>query len=314
MEKEQNKFLIADICNKYHLKKHQLLVDYLKCKSNYKITYDEYLKMHFYAFDNAKRREILTPKENTRLINQLNPFDLRYLIVSKNEFYHRFDQYIKRDWLLLDDVNNEEFRLFIKSREQIFVPPVDNNKMAIIDINHANEWQLHQELVNTNHYIIEEVIKQHPIFDEIVDDSLITIKFITLFEKEKIHLLGSYVNIRIGEEKYYIPIDIENGKTYSQAIHNHQQTDCINNYQVKSFKIPLWNKALKMVSELPLVIPELKYINWEVAITKDDVILIKASDEPNINVLQHPIYLNNNEGLLKQINEILGGQNEKNGI
>lgn len=314
MEKEQNKILLNDICNKYQVKKHQLLVDYLKCKNNYKISYDDYLKMHFYSFNEAKRKEILTPKENIKLINQLNPFDLRYQIVSKNEFNHRFDKYIKRDWLLLDDTNNEEFRLFIKSRNQIFVPPVDNHKMAVVDINHANDWQLHQELINTNHYIVEEVIKHHSIFNEITDKSLITIKFITLLENKNVHLLGSYLNIESNEEKYYIPVDIKNGKTYNQAIHNYQETDSINNYQVKEFKIPLWKEAIKMVNDLPLVIPELRYISWEIAITDNDVILIKASDEPNINVLQHPIYLKNNDGLLKQINQILGGQNEKNGI
>ncbi len=303
----ENNKTFKNISLKQNIPKHKIIADYLKCKSKYKLSFDEYYNMHFYEFDENKREEILTPTISNKLINQLNPFEKRYLIVSKNEFNHRFDKYIKRDWLLLDEKNNEEFRLFIKSRDFIFVPALDNHKPEIIDITRSNEWQLHQELINTNHYIVEEIVKHHNKFNIITDQTLITIKFITLLNNNQVHILGCYLDIEINEEKYYIPIDITSGKTLTKAINNNEIVDNINDYQVKSFKIPLWKTTLKMVEQLPYVIPELKYVSFEVAITDKEPILISASDEPNYLILQHPLYLENHDGLLKQINNILGG-------
>lgn len=298
---------IKNISIEQNIPKYKMVADYLKTKAKYKLNYNEYFDMYFYKFNENKRQEILTPNESAKLINQLNPFEKRYLIISKSEFNHRFEQYIKRDWLLLDEKNNEEFRLFIKSRDFIFVPALDNYSPEIIDITRSNEWQLHQELINTNHYIVEEVVKHHEKFNEITDQSLITLKFITLSHLNQISILGCYLNISINEEKYYILVDLNTGKTFNEAINNNKIVNNINNYQVKSFKIPLWKDTLKMVKELPKVITDLKYVSWEIAITSDGPLLISASDEPDYLILQHPLYLENHDGLLKQINDILKG-------
>lgn len=310
MENKINKdnLNINDICTKLNKRKHQIIKDYLICKSKYKINYNDYLKMHLYQINDDKRKEILTPNKSKELINNLNPFDKRYLIISKSEFYHTFYQYIKRDWLVLDEKNNEEFRLFIKSRSHIFVPALDNHKPEIVDIERSNEWELHQELINSHHYIVEEIIKHHDKFNVITDQKLITIKFITLLENNLVHILGCYLDIEIKEDNYYIPVDLNTGKTYDKALKNNEIVTNINNYNIKSFKLPLWKNTLKMINKLPLVIPELKYISWDIAISAEEPILISASDEPNYLVLQHPIYLEKNDGLLKQINSILEGE------
>ena len=305
MEKQINEIFL-NTCKQNNIKKHKIYLDYLKCKQ--KINFQEYLKMHFYELSASKRKEVLTSKENTKLINLLNPFEQRYLIISKGEFYHRFDKFIKRDWLLLDDKNSEEFRLFIKSRDHIFVPRAGNQDSTVLNLSNENEWQLNQELINTHHYIIEEVVKHHKIFDEITTKSLVTVKFITLLNNNSVYLLGSYLNIPKEKSKYYIPINLKTGKTINKAICNYLETDKIDDYQVKELEIPKWDEVIKLLKEIPLIVKNLRYISWEIAITNDDIILMSASDEPDCYILQHPIYLKNHQGLSRKINNILQGE------
>ena len=294
------------LMKEFSLKKKDLIIGYLKDKHKYNITYFEYLYLYFKVLTLDKKQEILTSKLNTKLINELNPFDLRYKIVNKGEFNYLFNKYIKRDFLILNEDNKEEFRLFIKSRDKIFLPSLDNFKPKILDIKHTNEWNLHQELINTHHYIVEEMVTHHPIFNKITDKSLITIKFITLLIDNKVHILGSYLDIEINEEKYYILVDIDNGKTYDYGIHNYIKINKINDYEIKSFKIPYFKETLKMVYELPYVISNLKYLSFEIAITNNDCLLINASDIPNYQVLQFFLYLKDHDGLYKTIKNIRG--------
>ncbi|MEG0026166.1 MAG: sugar-transfer associated ATP-grasp domain-containing protein [Bacilli bacterium] len=295
------------VSKRENIKVISLITDFLVCKTKYNFTFEEYFKMQLYKLNDKKRNEVLNNNINIKLINKLNPFEHRYLMASIYEFNHKFESFIKRDWLLLDEQNNEEFRLFIKSRDFIFVPSLDNRKPEIIDIKRNNEWQLHQDLINSYRYIIEEVVTNHKKIKAINASSLNTIKFITILNNNDVYILGSYLNVYINDKKYYILIDLATGKTYNKALLDGLVVDHIENYIVKSFKIPLWEKTLAMVNKLPFVIDKLKYISWEIAITDKEPILIKASEEPDYMILNHPIYLENNNGLFYEINLILGG-------
>ena len=302
MKDKLEKYLMKE----YSLKKRDLIIGYLKDKHKYKIDYFEYLYLYFPLLTLDKKEEVLTSKLNLKITNELNPFDLRYKIANKGEFNYLFDKYIKRDWLVLNEDNKEEFRLFIKSRDKIFLPNLNYTKDEILDIEHLNDWNLHQELINTHHYIVEEVVTHHHIFNKITDKSLITINFITLLIDCKVHILGSYLNIKINEENYYILVDTNTGKTYSYGINNYIKVAKINDYEIKSFKIPLFKETLKMVYELPKVVPKLKYLSFEIAITDTDCLLINANDEVNYQVLQFFDYLKDSDGLYKTIKNIRG--------
>ena len=45
----------------------------------------------------------------------------------------------------------------------------------------------------------------------------------------------------------------------------------------KGYKIPMWDDVLQLVKEAAYVVPEVAYVGWDVALTKDGPVLIEGN-------------------------------------
>lgn len=52
------------------------------------------------------------------------------------------------------------------------------------------------------------------------------------------------------------------------------------------FEITLWSLVVEKVKETALVVPEVQYIGWDVAILKNSVALIEGNHDPGHDVVQ----------------------------
>ena len=71
-------------------------------------------------------------------------------------------------------------------------------------------------------------------------------------------------------------------------------------------KIPYVKESFEMVKEAALLIPEIRYIGWDVAITEDGPVVIEANEYPSYGLIQNYLLNPENPGHLKQIKDILG--------
>ena len=52
------------------------------------------------------------------------------------------------------------------------------------------------------------------------------------------------------------------------------------------YKIPNWEKVIETVTEAAKVVPQCRYIGWDVAILNDDVELIEGNHNPDHDLLE----------------------------
>ena len=87
----------------------------------------------------------------------------------------------------------------------------------------------------------------------------------------------------------------------------------ISKEKINNIKIPYLNEIKSLVNDLSKIIPSVKYINWDIAITNNGPILIGASAFPDI---YYQFYIQNeeNKGILPIIEEILKKNDNLNSI
>ena len=55
---------------------------------------------------------------------------------------------------------------------------------------------------------------------------------------------------------------------------------------IPGFQIPFWDEAKKMVLQAALVLPNVRFIGWDVAIAKDRPLLIEGNSNPGADNMQ----------------------------
>jgi hypothetical protein len=70
------------------------------------------------------------------------------------------------------------------------------------------------------------------------------------------------------------------------------------NAKIEGLLIPNYDKCIETVREAAKLVPELRYLGWDVYITEDGCGLIEANVFPGHDLYQLPGQLDNNQGVL----------------
>ena len=87
------------------------------------------------------------------------------------------------------------------------------------------------------------------------------------------------------------PVDIETGEILYPAI----DIDCnlfevhpMTNIKIPGYKLPCWKQSIDLVKQAAMLVPELRYIGWDVAVSVDGPLLIEGNHIPGYDVMQLP--------------------------
>jgi hypothetical protein len=169
--------------------------------------------------------------------------------------------------------------------------------------------------VKNKEFIAEEVLKNHPKLEKLNSTSLNTIRIVTIRTKNSIEFI--FAGLRIGVPGQVIDniskgggvaaIDIDKGVVISDP--NTKKTisgeNVYNNvFSIKGFILPMWEETLNLVRTAALVLPEMRYIAWDVAITDKGPALIEGNHSSGNTVIQAHLGVNE-EGLKPKVKAIL---------
>ena len=109
----------------------------------------------------------------------------------------------------------------------------------------------------------------------------------------------------------YSPIDLETGKIACAACdkqrivyERHPRSGCL----LKGYQIPYWNKVMDICREAAHKVPQMGYIGWDVAITKDGPLFIEANNMPGHDAFpQMPLQAPDKIGILPVFQKYIKG-------
>ena len=275
--------------------KFYLTIDIILCSVLYGAGYHDYWYYEFYNLKHKDRKTILTRIKNNKIIKKYNDPKYAYIFEDKYIFMSTFKNYIGRNFMKINDNNKDEFINFFKKEDKIVLKPLNKSGGEGIELkvykNSSDALKVYNDALLNEQFLVEGYINQHSDLNKLYKNTINTLRVFTFYNNGSPKVV--YSILKIGRKKLkdnfslggmYALLD-ENGKVITDAIDiddNVFSKHPISKYKIKDFEVPLFKEVKKLVKEAALVIKDVQYIGWDVAISCDKPVLIEGNYYPGI--------------------------------
>lgn len=294
-----------------------ILFDMTKCGLKYQAGYYDYQEFEFYNLNKEQRETYLTRGKNNEIIKKFNDKSKFYIFDNKEEMYKIYNKFLKRQWMVLNENNYNDFLDFFKQNKVIIVKPIDGEGGKGIEkyeyINDEESKIVYSSLLFKKQLLVEQCIKQHPDMNKLYNKSVNTLRMFTFYKDGQAYFLQAILKVGNGgvvdnfsSGGMYTYVDDE-GTVYAEAIDqmdNKYYKHPISNETIVGFKVPMFKEAVGKVEEAAKVVPEMGYIGWDVAISEDGPVLVEGNCYPGVFQVK-PSLVEKKEGIIPKYNKVM---------
>lgn len=299
--------------------------DMRECATKYGAGYMDYDLFEMYNLTDKERDTYITRGRNNELIHKYNDKDYIHNFLNKTEFNTLFKDFIGREWIDFTNSKKEDVIEFMKKYKTFMFKPASgkcgHGIEKIITKKDTSFEELYEELKKREgNYELEEMLIQDEKVSAIYPDAVNTVRIITILDdNKKPHVICAY--FRIGNGKHVdnfnsggmvAPVDELTGIVLDKAIDKKKNLyECHpkTNHIIKGFQFPNWEKALELVKKASLVVPEVRYIGWDVCFSKNGPVLVEGNEYPGHDIYQLPEHTPERIGIWPKFTKI--NENEK---
>lgn len=250
------------------------------------ITPDEYFLYDFASKSETEKQRFVGDLERTVLCARLynnNPAGMVFM--DKMKTYRAFEPYFKREVVqVASEADIESFVRFTSRHAEYLVKPVAasrgngirKEKAPVAD---AQCKAAFAQILDMGPCVLEELIDQDERIGALHPQSVNTIRYATYYEDDEMRTIACFIKIGRGDSVvdnggaggFLAAVDEKTGvittpgrTELGEVIETHPDTGI----PIVGFKIPAWKELLELVAELPTVLPEQKYVGWDLALSK----------------------------------------------
>lgn len=283
--------------------------------------YTDYFRGDYINLSKEEKETFVTAKKFYNLLEYLNNDKYKVLLNDKLVFNRYFKEYLKRDYINLNECSIDEFLDFLKDKDIVFAKiPVGEGGHGISKIilkNCKDKKKLYNELIKNGQVLVEEAIVQCDELNEINPNVVNSFRIITLYKDGKVYIVNNAIRINqdntevIGcTNDLYCSLNA-NGKIDSNVVDDYGNIYLEHPLTKKKFsevKIKGVDEAFRMCQDAALRIPQIRYIGWDVAFTNDGPLIVEGNEYPGYGLVQFYKLKNKKTGHLKEIADILGDE------
>ena len=297
------------IAKKVHKPAIFILFDMAWCALRYGSGYMDYFEFEFYLLKGRERKTYLTGRLNNEIVRKYNDKKDWDKLDDKIKFNHLFKKYLGRDFIDLRESSLEEFKKFLKGKDKVVAKPIDDcgGKGVLVLEEFKNVKKIYEELLSNKQYLVEEYLIQHEDLSKLYPDSVNGLRVLSFLDDKGVaHILN--VILRIGNNGkvdnfssggMYTFVD-NTGHVYAPAIDeagNIYEKHPFSNEKIVGFKVPHYEDLDKMINKLSLVVPSVRYVGWDIAVTKNGLVVLEGNQYPGIFQVK-PSLSGKKEGML----------------
>lgn len=285
-----------------NIRKWMLLIDYFIEHFIYGVTLIEYNQYRFYWKSKPERRKFVCFPEFEKIIEISNNKAFYKYFDNKPLFNKTFNQFMGRRWLDMTVTVEEDFQKLMEANNALFVKPIDGmcgrGAYVLWKNEIKNMTQTFQRLKKEK-AIVEEVVCQHQEMAAFNDTSVNTLRVVTMLKPDnQVQIMAALVRLgRKGEvvdnfHNYGIAalIDIETGIIKTTGVDRDFKRYVLHpdsKKPIPGFQIPSWEKIVNTVTQAAIIIPEVRYVGWDLAIGRNgEVIMIEGNKSADHDVTQ----------------------------
>jgi hypothetical protein len=313
-------FEVAEKVNKKTgLDKFWIVLDIVWCGLRHMAGYVDYLIFEMYNLNESERKTVMTRGRNNVFVRSLNDCKYYYLFDSKKDFNTTFNEFIRRDWLSISECCYDDFLNFIEEKENFFAKPNNGTcgrgieKIIVKDFDDPRAlWYYLEDRGLT---LLEETIIQHPHLNQLHPHSINTVRIVTIYHEEKVHIVAAY--LRIGNNRIVdnfnsggmvVPVDINTGLISDIAIDkagNHYEKHPVTQTSIPGFQIPMWEECIELIKNSVPIVPQVGLVGWDVGISVNGPLLVEANQYPGHDIYQLPVHTPSKIGMYPTFKNIL---------
>jgi len=309
-----------DISKKIKKPTLSVLADMASCATKYGAGYVDYRIAEMYRLSPLQRSTTITRGISNKIVAEMNPKEYWHFFDNKTEFNELFKEHIKRRWFDLTSGTKADFDEWLKSSDMIIAKPVDGSSGRGVKKYkpeyYRNKVDFYDELKQNGTGIVEECVIQHEAINKINPSSVNTIRIVTLNGPKKNGIV--YACIRIGQHGTDMDnvdcggmacrIDLDTGVISTVGADkkgNVYECHPESGVKLKGFTIPYFEEAKSMCIESAKVVPQMRYIAWDVAITPTGPVFIEGNSFPSHAVPQFSAFYPDGIGIMPRYREFI---------
>lgn len=296
-----------------------LLADMARCAVRYNAGYIDYKIAQMYRLNDAQRRTQITRGISNAIVARMNDKKFWHFFDNKAEFNQIFSAQVKRGWLDLTKASKQEFEAFWKTRTEIICKPIDGSSgqgiFKATAAQYPDALALYDLLLQRRIGIVEDVVRQHEVLCALCPTSVNTIRVATLLGDKKEGIVYAYIRIGNGKVMDNVdcggmaaPVDLETGVISGVGANKAGETFTLHpmtGARIPGTQIPYWEEAKAMCLAAMHVVPQVRYVAWDVAITPDGPVFIEGNSFPSHAIPQFAAHFPDGIGILPRFEEFI---------
>lgn len=254
------------------------------------VGFQDYIDYDFAILTAAERATYMTSPLSDRLAMQFDDPAYRHLFHDKIAFNATFDGFLRREWMVVEEGNADAVRAFALRHGTIITKePLGRAGLGVHRYRAADvtDWTtFHWGLLARGETLVEEVIHQHDDLAALCAGTVNTTRVTAFFDGTRTHILAVAQKFGRGAVSdqnafggFYAMLD-EHGRATGAGydscdrVHaSHPETDVT----IADFRLPMFEDVLALVDRAARVVPQVRYVGWDVAVTPEGPVLVEGN-------------------------------------
>ncbi len=276
----------------------EILLDMLYCLHRFGFSYNEYFWFELYNKNTAGKEEFISDKMRFEYYEQLNSEVGTKLLRDKGKTWELLGDFFKRDCVAVySREDSSAFQSFVEKHSEFLYKPIGlgcGEGVKKITATKSTGEQLCADLLKNGAFIVEEIICQSEEMAKFHRQSVNTVRIATMVCKDGVHALFSYLRMGIGDMivdnagagGITAAVNPKRGIVVSKAISERGTDQYISHPDTKEkiigFQLPEWDQALQLVKKMAGLVPNMRYIGWDLAYTDNGWVLVEANGQGQV--------------------------------
>lgn len=269
---------------------------------------DEFFIYHYKDLTPEQRKSFVPEYEKNIFCCRVNNYKSSRVFKSKWQTYQKFKLFYGRDCCLVSDAlveSRDGALLSFLSKHSDFIIKPDSGSLGkgVSIIHSANPDDALDAIIAYTRgkkglFVVEELIRQSPGLGIFHPSSVNTIRLRTFRFDDRVEILPS--NLRLGSGGSIVDntgrggisafLD-KDGVVIAACDNNgtHFEVHPDSGIQIMGFQVPGWKEAVTLAERLCQVVPDVRYVGWDLALTEKGWVVIEGNDNSMFEGIQMPL-------------------------
>jgi len=298
-----------------------IFFDMIWCGARYRAGYMDYVTFQFYRLNAAQRASYITRGINDGWTLKYDDKNYMDVFSDKIKFNTLFAEYVRREWIGIDGTPKADVIGFLAKHGTVIAKPIPGGsgvgveKLTLADFPDGDA--AYQYIIDKNLKLLEQLIVQTAAMAKLNPGTVNTVRPVTFIDDDGTpHLI--FACIRIGTAGNVVdnvhhgglttPIDLATGTLTlpaangaGQSFDTHPDTGA----QIRGMTIPDWPELTDFILKVALIVPQMRYVGWDIALTDAGPEIIEGNDTPSNDLYQRPAFLPDGYGLLPRFRQLM---------